>query len=121
MSEAVVIAGDPAVLETALSALLLATSAAVAGHSHARVLLTASVHSASHVEIAVAQVGGAISPAWETRAFDLTWDGHPGGPSASLCMLAARAVAEAYGGRLTVSKSGPRATMTMVLPTPALS
>ena len=115
ISQTVVIAGDPLIFETALSGLLIATSAAVAGHSHARVHLAASVQSTSHVEITVSQEGGAMSPAWESRAFDAAWE-HPGGPSASLWMLAARTVAESSGGRLIVSQSGSRATVAMVIP-----
>jgi len=57
-----------------------------------------------------------MSPAWESRAFDITWGEHPGGASAAVWMLAARTVAESYGGRLTVSQSGSRATAAMVIP-----
>jgi signal transduction histidine kinase len=110
------IAGDPSNLSTALSALLLATCAVIEGHSGIRITLTASVDFTRQIEFAVSEVGIGVSTDWGSRAFDPTWSNRPGGIAAAVWMLAARTIAESYGGRMSASGTGRGTTIKMVMP-----
>jgi signal transduction histidine kinase len=117
--DTLLIAGDPGNLGTALSALLLATFAVIEGRSGLRITLTASVDSMGQIEFAISEVGIGVSIDWETRAFDATWPERPGGSQAAIWMLAARTIAESYGGRVIVSAAGRGTTIKMVMPVAA--
>jgi hypothetical protein len=117
--DSLLIAGDPGNLGTALSALLLAACAVIEGRSGACITLTASVDSMRQIEFAISQVGIAVSADWETRAFDAAWPERPGGSQAAIWMLAARTIAESYGGRLIISAAARGTTIKMVMPVAA--
>jgi hypothetical protein len=117
--ESYLIAGDPVVLATVLSGLMLATWATVDGRPGARMGLTASVDAARQVKFVVSEMGVGVSTHWESRAFDPTWGDRPGGVPAVVWMLAARKVAESYGGGIEVSATTRGATATMTMPVAA--
>jgi signal transduction histidine kinase len=117
--ETLMIAGDPRVLITALSGLLLATCAVIENRSSVRISLSASVDATRQIEFAVSEVGSGVSTAWESRAFDSTWNERPGGVSAAVWMLAARTIAESYGGHVSVSVTARGTTARMVMPVAA--
>ena len=117
--EHLMIAGDPRVLITALSGLLLATCAVIEARSNARIALSASVDATRQIEFAISEVGTGVSTAWESRAFDPTWNERPGGTAAAVWMLAARTIAESYGGHVGVSATARGVTVKMVMPVAA--
>jgi signal transduction histidine kinase len=114
-----IVAGDPQVLHTALSGVLLATCAVFEHRAAARVTLTASFDETRQVEFAVSEVGAGVSADWVSRAFDASWAERPGGAAAAVWMLAARTVAEAYGGQLRVSANARGTTVHMIMPVAA--
>jgi signal transduction histidine kinase len=114
--ESLLIGGDPGTLSTALSGLVLAAFAVVEGRPATRMALTASVDAARQIELAVSEVGTAVPAQWEARVFDATWTERPGGLPATVWMLAARTVAEAYGGRVSASAIPRGRVVKMIMP-----
>jgi hypothetical protein len=114
--EAISIAADPRMIATALSGLVVAMRSAVDGIAGVRLGLSASMDATRQVELAVTEIGARVHAAWETRAFDDRWHERPGGVPSAVCMLAARKIAEAFGGRLMVSVNPRGAAAKMVLP-----
>lgn len=117
--ESLLIPGDPNILGTTLSGLLFAIAAVAEGRPGVRTALTASVDATRQIEFAVSQIGVGVSTNWESRAFDLTWTDRPGGIPAVAWMVAARKVAESYGGTVSVSATLRGASVKMVMPVAA--
>jgi hypothetical protein len=113
--ESLVIAGDQDLWHTALSGLVLASTAVAEGRPRVKLSLTVCVDPNREVAFSIATIGVPPPPLWESRAFDATWADRPGGNAALVWSQAARTVIEAYGGRVkgVASAQGPALRVTM--------
>jgi hypothetical protein len=114
----VTVVGNPKVLETGLSGLLLATMAMIEGRSGARVVCTASRETTHQVTFVVSSIGVLPPPSWASGALDPAKTDGPGGAAAVVWLQAARIIAEGYGGAMTVAAFSGGTSMTINIPQP---
>ena len=117
--ESLVVAGEQDVLHTALSGLVLASTALAEGRPRVKLALTACVDPNREVTLSVSTSGVPPPPLWESRAFDATWTDRPGGNAVLVWLQAARAIIEGYGGRVKGVASAQGATLRVTMPVAA--
>ena len=117
--ESLVVSGDPDVLHTALSGLVLASAAVAEGRPGVRLALNACLDPNREVAFSVSTIGVLPPPQWESRAFDAIWTDRPGGHAALVWLQAARTIIEGYGGRIKGVASAQGATLWVTMPVAA--